>query len=65
MADGRTLWEADAYLRSLPSYPPLFEKASLIGNMFHMTWYRFWHSLHGQDEHVSEDEETLPRRYAD
>jgi hypothetical protein len=37
VADGHTLWEADAYLRSLPSYLPLFEKARPIGNMFHMT----------------------------
>jgi hypothetical protein len=29
--------EADGYLLSLPSYPLLFEKARLIGNMFHMT----------------------------
>jgi hypothetical protein len=54
------LWEADAYLLSFPSYLLLLEKARLIGNMFHMTWDRSWHSLHGWGEHVRKDEETLP-----
>jgi hypothetical protein len=28
------MWEADAYLLSLPSYPLLLEKTRLIGKMF-------------------------------
>jgi hypothetical protein len=36
-ADGHAIWEAEAYLLSLPAYPLLFEKARPIGNMFHLT----------------------------
>ena len=36
-ANGRALWEADAYLLSFPSYLLLLEKARPIGSMFHRT----------------------------
>jgi hypothetical protein len=38
-ADGCARREADGYLLSLPSYPLLFEKTRLIGNMFQVNLF--------------------------
>jgi hypothetical protein len=38
-ADGRTRWEADGYLLSLPSYPLLLQHASTLGKMFYLSLF--------------------------
>jgi hypothetical protein len=38
-ADGRTRWEADGYLLSLPSYPLLLQNASTLGKMFYLSLF--------------------------
>ena len=37
--NAHALWEADAYLLSLPSYPLLFENTRLMGNMFQVNLF--------------------------